>query len=71
MYINVKIKELQATRIKAGYDVPTLCRKAKVSLTTLYGMEKGERTPRPAIAQKICKALKVDFDTLFEIKEGE
>ncbi len=71
--IIVKKLNFIETRVKQGLSLNKLAQKTGVHYTTLSRMERGKSNIRPHIAVKITKALRAEFDSLFDIvdrKEG-
>lgn len=60
-------EQLQAKRVKAGLSIRCLAKKAGVNPATVYKLENRLTSPNPATAAKVCSALGVDFDEVFEI----
>lgn len=55
-------------RIKKGMSMRALAEKAGMSVSAISKIERGAvRSIRPLSAQKICSALDVSFDALFDI----
>jgi transcriptional regulator with XRE-family HTH domain len=71
MKIITKVEALQKARVKLGLNVNELGRLSGIPHSTLLSIEKKQKHPSPATTKKICDALKMDFDELFEIKVGE
>ncbi len=71
MVIKTKAEELQRLRVLAGYNINELSRRSGIPYSTISCIERKKKNPSPATAKKICDTFGVDFDTLFEIKEGE
>lgn len=67
MTIRVKIEELQTARIKKGMSLRLLSKAAGLSSATVFKIENGEYAPLPSTAKKICDALEIRFDDIFEI----
>ena len=65
MQIKAK-KDFSTTRIKNGFSVTALAKKAHLNASVVLRTEKGNPA-RPSTAKKICEAMQEDFDTLFEI----
>lgn len=68
MFIRSKA-ELTALRMKKGLSQRKLARLTGLSVGCISQIETGKRNPTPATAQKICQALEVEFDSIFEIAE--
>lgn len=58
-------------RIQHGLSIRGLADKAGVNPTTIHKLEKGLSSPHPNTAYKICDALGVKFDDLFELADKE
>lgn len=56
--------------IKLGFSKRGFARTIGLSEATLIQISNGKQSPRPETARKICEALKVDFDAIFEISNG-
>lgn len=71
--ISVKDKELLEVRLAKCLTQRALADKAGITQTTVFSLENKKTTPTPTTAKKICEALGVKFDEVFEIidKEGE
>ena len=69
MKIICRSKELETIRVKKGYSRYSLSIKAGLSKLAVSRIEKGEVTPTPKSAKKICDALNVEFDEIFSIQE--
>lgn len=50
-------ERIHRARLERGLPAGELARKAKVALTTIYGIESGLRQPRPTTLRKILQAL--------------
>lgn len=59
--------------IKRGFSKRGFARSIGVSEATLIQISNGKQSPRPETAKKICSALDVEFDSIFEItnKRGD
>ncbi|MDQ0257944.1 DNA-binding Xre family transcriptional regulator [Evansella vedderi] len=53
--------------IKKGWSKNKLSVEAKLSQPTVVQISKGVRNPTPLSAKKLCDALEVSFDEIFEI----
>lgn len=69
LMIKTKVVVLQSTRIKKGLSTRQLAIKAGVNPVTIFKIENKGVNPVPSTASKICNALGVSFDELFELKE--
>lgn len=67
MTLKVKIKRLQETRMRNGMSIRALSKAAGVSTATIFKIEKEDNIPMPSTAKKICIALGVEFEEIFEI----
>ena len=67
----VKDNSLQTTRVRKGLGLRQLGELAGVTYVAVSRIENGLQNPNPGTAAKICKALGVEFDDLFEIKPRE
>lgn len=65
--IKTKNNVLLSLRIKKGFGVRQLGERAGVNYVTICKLENGKTNPSPATASKICNALGVEFDDIFEI----
>jgi len=66
--IKVNTQQLVRLRIKAGLSQRALAKQTGLSSAYLSQLERGKRNPGPDVAKRICSALGVDFETLFNIK---
>jgi transcriptional regulator with XRE-family HTH domain len=57
---------LRALRTQAGLSLLALATRAGCSPTTLYGVERYERRPRPEVRGRIARALGVDSAALWD-----
>jgi len=48
---------IRRARLERGMPAEELAKKAKVTRNTIYGIESGQRQPRPSTLRKILKAL--------------
>jgi len=48
---------IRRARLERGLSADELAKKSQVARATIYGIEGGERTPRPATLRKILHAL--------------
>jgi len=62
--------KLAEARIRKGMLPTELAKKAGVSKTAIYNIEKGKYNPTPALAKKIIEILEVPYDGIFTIIEG-
>ncbi|TYQ14767.1 UNVERIFIED_CONTAM: DNA-binding XRE family transcriptional regulator [Acetivibrio alkalicellulosi] len=67
--IIVNASKLAELRIKAGFTQNLLAKASGTNVSLISRLEKGDHTPRPDSALKICNALGVRFDDLFEISD--
>jgi DNA-binding XRE family transcriptional regulator len=67
--IAVKAEEIRRLRIINGYSIRGLAKQAAVDPVTVHKIEAGKSSPNPSTAKKICDALNVEFNQLFEIVE--
>jgi len=65
--INTRVKVMQSTRIKKGLSTRQLAIRAGVNPATIFKIENKGSRPAAATASKICNALGVPFDELFEL----
>ena len=64
----IKVKpELDNIRIKSGYSMTELAKRVEVSPQFISAIINGTYNPSPATAKKICDALQVEFDEIFDI----
>ncbi len=63
-----KGEEIARARIYKGMSINILAERSGLSVSAIYKIEnRGGQTVRPLSAQKICSALDVSFETLFDI----
>lgn len=62
-----KIISLKSSRMKKGLSVRQLAKAADVNPVTISKIENGISKPTPSTAKKICDAIGVSFDELFEL----
>jgi DNA-binding XRE family transcriptional regulator len=55
--------------IKNGFSKRGFAKEYGLAEATFIQISNGKRSPRPQTAKKICEALKVGFDEVFEIVE--
>ncbi len=67
--IATKFKKLSELRIRAGLTQTQLALTSKTNTALISRLENGTHSPRPKNALKICEALGVEFDDIFEIVE--
>lgn len=67
MFVRLRGNELTITRIKKGLSIRSLARKAGISHCFLSQIENRQRYPSAKTAAKLCQALEVDFEEVFEI----
>ena len=67
MIIRAKIPEFTRTRIKQGYSQRQLARETGLSSPFLSQLENRKRNIGPDAAKKICSALGVEFESVFEV----
>lgn len=68
MAIQLKSQDtFQYSIIKLGFSKRGFARSIGVSEATLIQISNGKQSPRPDTAKKICSALDVEFDEIFEI----
>ena len=66
----IKVKEkniLTSLRIRKGLSMNELAKKADLNVAVISRIENELSIPRPKTALKICDALGVGFDEIFEI----
>lgn len=66
----IQLKSQDAFRqelIKLGFSKRGFARSIGVSEATLIQISNGKQSHRPETAKKICSALNVEFDEIFEI----
>lgn len=67
----IKVKpELNRIRIKSGFSMIGLAKAAGLSQQFISALIKGRYNPSAVTAKRICDALGVEFDQVFEIAEG-
>ncbi|MDQ0352469.1 DNA-binding XRE family transcriptional regulator [Alkalibacillus filiformis] len=72
MKVAVKnFKFLESIIIKKGYSKTGLAEKAGIHHMTMWNVFNGKSNPSPSTALKICKALDVEFDDVFQIVDQE
>lgn len=64
-----KIILLKTSRMKKGLSVRQLAKAAGVNPVTISKIENGISNPTPATAKKICDAVGMAFDDLFEVED--
>lgn len=69
--IEVKKKPFQEARLKKGLTQRALANKAGVTQSTIFSLENKKTNPTPTTAKKVCEALDVGFDEIFNIVEKE
>lgn len=67
--IVVKSNIMKRQRIIKGLSIRKLAEIAKLNSVTIQKIETKNTRPNPSTAQKICTALGVGFDEIFEILE--
>ena len=65
--IKIKGTELTTLRVKKGFSMNDLSKKINCNVGVISRIENDTVSPRPKTAQKICEALGVEFDEIFEI----
>lgn len=65
--IKAKGNQLVEIRIKKGLTVRKLHELSGVNTAVINRTEKGMSSPNPKTAQRLCKALGVNFDEIFQI----
>lgn len=50
-------ERIRRGRLERGVTAEELAKKAKVSVSTIYGIETGKRTPRPTTLRKVLETL--------------
>jgi len=65
--IIVKHATMNRQRITKGLSIRGLADIAKLNPVTILKIENQKSKPNPSTAAKICKALGVEFDDIFEI----
>jgi DNA-binding XRE family transcriptional regulator len=58
---------MRRLRIVQGFSTNQLAQKAILNTVTINKIENGKHSPNPSTALKICKALGVEFDEIFEL----
>ena len=67
--IKVDSEKLIQSRIKAGHTQRTLALASGTEPSLISRLEAGKINTRPQNAMKICTALGVDFEELFQIQQ--
>ncbi|PZN04869.1 helix-turn-helix transcriptional regulator [Thermaerobacter composti] len=65
--IRARTQRLVEARVKAGFSQRAFARFVGVSSGYMSQIELGRRNVSPAVAKRICEALGVGFDELFEL----
>jgi len=63
-------QELRKLLLIKGFSQRSLARKAAISEPYIYQIISGDRNPSGKTANRICKALNVDFEDIFFIKDA-
>lgn len=72
MIINCKsLVKLNGLRLRLGYNKTEFSQKIGLSKPMTVQICNGTRHPSPRSAKKICDALQVEFDDIFEIVTSE
>jgi DNA-binding XRE family transcriptional regulator len=66
--IKANIDKIIELRIKKGFNVADMARKAGVTRQAIYQLEKRNNNIGPKLAAGIAMALETDFDELFTIE---
>lgn len=69
LIIQIKLNQFIETRIKAGFTQRALARATGLTSGYMSQLERGDRHPSPQTAKKICQALDVEFEDLFELQK--
>lgn len=67
MTIYVKRQAFIAARITAGFSQRALAKAANLSSGYLSQIERGERSPSPQVARRLCDLLGVQFHDIFTL----
>ncbi len=67
--VKVDSKKLIQSRIKAGHTQRTLALASGTKPVLISRLEAGKTNTRPQNAKKICNALGVEFEELFQIQQ--
>lgn len=65
--IIVKSDKMKNTRITKGLSIRGLAEIANLNPVTIQKIEAQNTRPNPSTAKKICNALEVEFNEIFEI----
>jgi Predicted transcriptional regulators len=65
--ITVKGNKIKRKRITKGLSIRGLAEIARLNPATIQKIETQSVSPNPATAKKICDALEVEFNEIFEI----
>lgn len=65
--IMVKSDAMRRQRITKGLSIRKLAETAKLNAVTIQKIETQNSRPNPSTAHKICTALGVEFDDIFQI----
>lgn len=68
MRIRVKVPQLIEARVRAGLSQRALARAAGISSGYMAQIEAGTHDPSPAVAKRLCDALGLTFDDLFDLE---
>ena len=69
--VKTKNNAVQKTRVTKGLSLRKLSEQSGVNYVTISKMENGKTSPNPSTALKVCNALGVKFEELFEIVTRE
>ena len=67
--ISVIEDNLAMLRIKKGYGLRKLSEISEVNYSTINKIENGKQKTTPETAQKICVALGVKFEEVFQVQD--
>lgn len=69
MIIKAKYPEFANARIRAGFSQRKLARESGLSSPFISQLENGNRNVGPEAAKKICEALQVPFEKIFDLEK--
>lgn len=68
MFVIAKVKELKKSMVMNGLTMRDLANLAEIGSATVFNVCNGKKCSA-RVSNKICKALKVEFDEIFEMVE--
>lgn len=60
---------MERERVKKGFSIRRLAVISELNPVTIQKVESQKSSPNPGTAKKICQALGLEFDDIFEIIE--